>query len=590
MSNETNRSAEAMAIRELSKDRLKYDFERGYTKRETNYERGKYEVNGEVYFPWMFSKTLVHDEDTGFAKKDHILKVVKAQEKADKESLKDLENLVPSDKRAPLTGITADNSYNLMGMDSFLPTSNKFYTITSKKGLFEMAEVYVKSLVRDIAFCDFNEKNRNVEKYERWLNEFGEINITAPMELDISKNKKHINFKTFLRGNGKDELTGPYISQFLYLPFAYGNNVVHQKYFSEPDNVSSVTSQGWRQIQNGEISTEGAKSLLNQDQKSFKYCHTPRVLGSMVHRDPLYQFYYNAALVALQNDIKLQGFDNIINKDNFRSTEWTSSGNPDVFASIAHVALGALRVAWYHKYGVAMKIRPEVYAQRIQLAYEKDDQFVKNVEGLRTLKVKCDENYMQELLQEVSEKNNELLGKVNNNNRNYYLNLQYPEGSPTHPSHPAGHACVAGACCTVLKAMFQCHKKNFDQKLPWPRDAMHSIDGDELVNFGKNHKMTIVGEFNKLASNISLGRDFAGVHYRADGDYGMAIGEQYAISYLTDKCKEYYESKDKSGLFKGFFLEKFDGTKVVIKRSGEEPYSPPSLASNILNFFNSSSN
>merc|ERR1712150_211155 len=111
---------------------------------------------------------------------------------------------------------------------------------------------------------------------------------------------------------------------------------------------------------------------------------------------------------------------------------------------------------------------------------------------------------------EVSEKNNELLGKVNNNNRNYYLNLQYPEGIPTHPSHPAGHACVAGACCTVLKAMFQCHKKNFDQKLPWPRDAMHSIDGDELVNFGKNHKMTIVGEFNKLASNISLGRDFAG--------------------------------------------------------------------------------
>ena len=34
------------------------------------------------------------------------------------------------------------------------------------------------------------------------------------------------------------------------------------------------------------------------------------------------------------------------------------------------------------------------------------------------------------------------------------LPAAFPEGSPTHPSYTAGHATVAGACVTILKAMF----------------------------------------------------------------------------------------------------------------------------------------
>jgi hypothetical protein len=36
----------------------------------------------------------------------------------------------------------------------------------------------------------------------------------------------------------------------------------------------------------------------------------------------------------------------------------------------------------------------------------------------------------------------------------YVLPLVYPEGSPTHPSYPAGHAVIAGACSTIIKAFF----------------------------------------------------------------------------------------------------------------------------------------
>src|SRR5438067_1254408 len=36
----------------------------------------------------------------------------------------------------------------------------------------------------------------------------------------------------------------------------------------------------------------------------------------------------------------------------------------------------------------------------------------------------------------------------------YLLPMEFAEGSPIHPSYGAGHATVAGACATVLKAFF----------------------------------------------------------------------------------------------------------------------------------------
>ena len=78
--------------------------------------------------------------------------------------------------------------------------------------------------------------------------------------------------------------------------------------------------------------------------------------------------------------------------------------------------------------------------------------------------------------------------------------------------------------------------------------------------------MTIIGELNKLGSNVTLGRDFAGVHYRCDGDCGIKLGEDYAITYLIDVAKEYHESQN--GQFKGWLLEKYDGSRVKITSTG----------------------
>jgi hypothetical protein len=132
----------------------------------------------------------------------------------------------------------------------------------------------------------------------------------------------------------------------------------------------------------------------------------------------------------------------------------------------------------------------------------------------------------------------------------YLLPMAYPEGCPLHPAYPAGHAAIAGACTTVLKAFFQ---TSF--VIPHPVEA--SPDGLALLSY-RGPDLTVGGELNKLASNIALGRDAAGVHWRSDGIEGIKLGEAVAIGILRDMRATYHED------FQGFSLTTFDGTTLTI--------------------------
>ena len=79
-------------------------------------------------------------------------------------------------------------------------------------------------------------------------------------------------------------------------------------------------------IQDGLMPTKMAK-----DGESFNY--SPRNLGGNVHNDPLFQFYYNAALISFQCGIKASGMTG----DTVPSTitEFTQGGGPDVLGAVA---------------------------------------------------------------------------------------------------------------------------------------------------------------------------------------------------------------------------------------------------------------
>ena len=88
-----------------------------------------------------------------------------------------------------------------------------------------------------------------------------------------------------------------------------------------------------------------------------------------------------------------------------------------------------------------------------------------------------------------------------------------------------------------------------------------SEDGRSLVPYGGVDKdqITVNGEINKLASNIGQARDFAGIHWRSDYEWGLRLGEAAAISVLSDQSNNYVGED-----FEGFTITKFDGTTITV--------------------------
>lgn len=157
-----------------------------------------------------------------------------------------------------------------------------------------------------------------------------------------------------------------------------------------------------------------------------------------------------------------------------------------------------------------------------------------------------------------------------NAGRSYLLPMAYPEGSPMHPSHGAGHATVAGACVTVLKALFDPRQPigellgDFDDRPGTPK-----IEFPESIEV--NPSDTLEGELNKLAANIAIVRNGAGVHYRTDYTKSMALGEAVAAAVLQEKAQTFADV-DPAMVFT---WPNFDGHWVCINAAGKLTRCPP---------------
>ena len=509
-----------------------------------HYDLTVYNDGSTDYYPYMFGKTLDHSVSGGFITKADGDLLIEAIKMNTQEKLQAIPMHSASTRK--LEGVPVCNSKNNQGKQQYFYPFTA-YGIDSNEHMFEMMEVYAMQIVRDIPFIDWD-TDGTVGSVLTPLNAYGS-SITGPTVTGS------ITRQTLLRGFAAEETVGPYVSQFLLHSYTYGNLGVTQKYMMENDSHSMLSVTGWMGVQQG---VTGAN--IGDVGPTEKFVYSPRMLGSIVHRDPLYQFYYNAALIS-NASMNAVGYDN----SSINSSEWMDGGPPAVLAHLSEVCGGALRVAWYNKYGQTLRLRPEVLAQRITVAHN-NSVLRSAVPKLNTIKTNSDTGAALLTLVNADNISNsgEALG-----GKNYYLDVIYQEGSPTHPSLPAGHATVAGAAVTVLKAMLVTHETNGSRK-PWVAAGRTALiadaTGDNLISYsgGDASSMTIVGELNKLASNVSLGRDFAGVHFREDGTNGMLVGEEYAISFLQSKIAEY--GAQANGMFGGFDLEKFDGTRVLITK------------------------
>lgn len=491
---------------------------------------------GTFYRTAVFSKSLPHNSYGEVADSDWVWIDV-AMRSGDQEYF----DRIPRDPLAvrKLANPQAALSFLMEGADSFSVSMPAAPSMQSEEAAAEMVEVYGMGLLRDESFRDIQDGTTSQEAVVTTL--LGDLNAVGG-SFHGPKVGGVVTRGTLFRGPGYGETIGPYVSQFLLHDFAYGNMTVSQVIDVELDDAPSITTAGWLDIQNG-ITPPGTNPA-----GFSRRAYSPRVIASYVHNDPPATAFLNAALILLGSGAPLNpNFPTLLNEDGF-----VTMGAAEICARVMHVAELALKAAWRQKWVVNVRLRPEVFAGRVHFTLDDAQDYGLDpaVTGAGTTA-------------------NVLAANTGNGSATYLLPLVYPEGSPVHPSYPAGHATLAGACATVLKAFFANDTLMADLA-GGAFEIVESVTGEEtyaelladpITDPGVVDNLTVSIELNKLASNIATARNMAGVHYREDGDQGVLLGEKVAIQYLKDIAATYNET------FPGYEIRKFDGTVEVISTS-----------------------
>ncbi|MBV9036086.1 MAG: vanadium-dependent haloperoxidase [Acidobacteriaceae bacterium] len=420
---------------------------------------------------------------------------------------------IPLGGAAKLSNPQASYCYALEGADAAALASPPPPRFSSAHAAAEMVENYWQALTRDVPFSQYG-TDPTIGQAVADLNKLSRYRgpqVNGQVTPDV-----------IFRGPTPNDLTGPYLSQFLLKPVPMGAASLPQLY-----RTAVAGDDYWTNYADWLNGQQGNASGSNHFDSTPRYIRNSRDLAMYLLVDWSGQANVMAALI-------LNGFGAAaLAPSNPYLHSVTQVGNVTFagFDLVTRVPNPALRACWCQKWLVHRRLRPEAFGGRIH----------NHLTGAAKYPIHCD------VL------NSAALKAVFNATGNYLLPMAYPVGSPLHPSYPAAHAVTAGAGITVLKALF-------NESFVIPNPVMASDDGLSLVPY-TGEVLTVGGELNKLASNIAFGRDAGGVHYRSDGVEGIKLGEAIAISILRDTATLYNE------VFPGFSFTKYDGTQVTISSS-----------------------
>jgi hypothetical protein len=516
--------------------------------------------NGEEKaYPYVanFSKGLQHDAvgDVVPASYQSLLNALESRDPADFEAIL----LGPGGKK--LTNPQSGLAFDLEGPDPQAVTVPPAPRIDSAQNSAEMGELYWMALARDVHFGDYG-SNAVVQAAVASLNaDF--TDFRGPRQGGA------VTTQTVFRGIYPGETVGPYLSQFLLkgtsdprLPagqgrstadglITYGDLKIDQRQVTVVPGVDYLTSFGdWLDVQNG-WDRRGQDQV---DTTARRFVRNLRDLGERVHFDNVADHFFNACLILLHevpgNQLTGTG---VIGRDMefpfdqgnpylayTRQAPFATLGAPHALTLVWELLTRALRAVWFQKWFVHRRLRPEEFGGRID----------NHLTGRRT----------------YPQINGEILaslqtgglapyygGQAGDRFPSYLLPQQFPEGAPTHPAYGAGHATGSGACATVLKAFF-------NESTPIENPLVPNSTGTALVAYtgADAGQMTVGGELNKLAGNIAIGRNGAGVHWRSDYDQSLLLGETVAVGVLQEQSlllgePEYYQ------------VTRFDGTTIRIQ-------------------------
>jgi hypothetical protein len=430
---------------------------------------------------------------------------------------------IPLGGTRKLTNPQAGLAFDMEGPDAHALVQPPAPAFASREIAAEISENYWMALLRDVPYSQYA-GNPIANAAANDLTLYGS-DFKGP------KTGGTVTTATLFRGVHAGDNLGTLLSQFFYQDCNFGANKLEQKITTTQPGINYMTDfASWLAVQRG----------VSQPPNSFdpvpRYMRNGRDIGQWVHVDVLFQGYFQAFLVLAGAGAPFDSGNPYTG--NPTQDGFGTFGGPHIATLLCEVSTRALKAVWFQKWFVHRRLRPEVFAARVD----------------RTLFAGAGYPVHAEILNSFND-SNRLKGFMPAGNA--LLPMAFPEGSPTHPAYGAGHATVAGACVTILKAWFEESTKLIDIGLD---PVQPSDDGLSLVPYVGSDAgdLTVGGELNKIASNVALGRNTAGVHWRSDATESMKLGEQIAIGILKEARTCYNE------VFNGFHLTKFDGTAINV--------------------------
>lgn len=422
-----------------------------------------------------------------------------------------------------LTNPQAGLAFDMEGPDAHALVQPPAPAFASREQAAEISENYWMALLRDVPFSQYA-VNPIANAAASDLTSYGN-DFKGPKSGDA------VTPAMLFRGLTAGDLPGPYLSQFFYHDCNFGANKIEQKIRTTVAGVNyMIDFATWLAVQRGIIQPPDSFDPIP------RYMRNGRDIGQWVHIDVLFQAYFHAFLVLAGAGAPFD--DGNPYNGNPSQMGFGTFGGPHIATLLCEVSTRALKAVWYQKWFVHRRLRPEVHAARVH----------------RTLFAGAGYPVHSEILNSFNDVNR-LKGYMPP--ANALLPMAFPEGSPTHPAYGAGHATVAGACVTILKAWFKETTRLVDLGLT---PVQPTDDGLNLTLYTGTDAgdLTVGGELNKIASNVANGRNIAGVHWRSDANESLKLGEQIAIGILRDQRSCYNE------VFNGFSLTKFDGTTITV--------------------------
>lgn len=496
--------------------------------------------------------------------------------------------------------MAAGLAYTLDGPDAQRVTMPPAPQIDSVELGYEMSESYWMALCRDVPFNQFENRSDDVANAAKclaahpWLKGSNQGLSEAQQTRKEFEIKRGLGTDAVFRGvlNGDD--VGPYLSQFLLIGcdtlgglkldnpktfstglIRYGSIQISQQVRTAVPKRDYMTSWGSYIDVTNAADVRSRESYVDGD--THRFMHTPRDLSTYVHYDALYEPYLNACLLLLAMNAPLDpglpfGQPDRIDKQ----TRFALFGAPHILAVLVEVVTKALKAVRFQKFGIHRRPRPETVAGWVDCVQRPRKGIKDEFKPIEKLLNYVDEDLLDKIYQHNDKQNDTQLDlnmqtgievprkndydpiaqsraqQINNRSSNgtYLLPMAFAEGSPMHPAYGAGHATVAGACTTVLKAFF-------DTSFKLPFTFTTTAHGDGLREDGPRGKLTVEGELNKLASNISIGRNWAGVHWKSDYTESIKMGEEIALELLREQMGVYTEKFTLT-------VPKFDGEVLTL--------------------------